>query len=140
MSRWNNSQSDRAMTIPQSYCPRTIPQRYRAITIPQSYCQMTILQVFSRVVSMEEAIAYTSCSEAGRQMVVGRISKFLSGCSGRCCFLGKGRRVGDSGEGAHRHAQVVHQHSRQIFFMPCHAHCSGRMTSALRQGQKEENE
>ena len=29
----------------------------------QSYCPMTIPQVFSRVVSMEEAVAYTSCSE-----------------------------------------------------------------------------
>ena len=69
--------------------------------------EISTLQAFSRVISLEEAVAYTTCSQAGlsKFFVVGR--KVSKGSSRRHCQLGEGGRLGNIWGSKRGHTQVL---------------------------------
>ena len=69
--------------------------------------EMSILQAFSRVISLEEAVAYTTCSQAGLSKLLFLGEKISSGSSRRRCQLGEGGRLGNIWGSKRGHTQVL---------------------------------
>ena len=69
--------------------------------------EVSILQAFSRVISLEEAVAYTTCSQAGLSKLLFLGEKISSGSSRRRCQLGEGGRLGNIWGSKRGHTQVL---------------------------------